>query len=65
MKNQCLDESQLGGGNVESINIGSQAAVGLLATVGAEKHVSIQTVMQTQKVGTYRTRVLIFWVSMS
>lgn len=31
-----LDECQLGGSNVESVNIGSQASVSLLGTVGAK-----------------------------
>lgn len=30
-----LDEGELGGGDVESVNVGSKASVGLLATVGA------------------------------
>lgn len=58
-----LNEGELVGGNVESVNIGGKAGVGLLGTVGAINSVSNKTVKMMFK--TYRIRVLILTVSMS
>lgn len=39
-----LDQGQLGGGNVEGIDIGGQAGVGLLGAVGADQGVDLDSV---------------------
>jgi hypothetical protein len=59
-----LDEAELGGGNVEGIDIGGEAGKGLL---GAVRAVSLSVVILCipPKKATYRIRVLILTVSMS
>lgn len=70
-----LDESELGGGDVQSINIGGEASVGLLGAVRTAtscQQVSYYEVGHSRNCGagslsggSYRIRVLILTVSMS
>ena len=61
-----LDEAELGGSNVESIDIGGKAGKGLLGSIGTGDNVSMSGLSETGENGNaYRMRVLILTVSMS
>jgi hypothetical protein len=63
-RNQSLDELELGGGDVQSINISSQAGVALFLA-GRSKWRVRKCSASTSRIVTYRMSVLILTVSMS